>query len=49
LYLQSGGLNLELLYNPLQLERVGLAQTGFIRTNPQAPAGRCPYVIIGIQ
>jgi hypothetical protein len=27
------------LYNPLQLERVGPALTGFIRTIPQAPAG----------
>jgi hypothetical protein len=41
MYLQSGGLNLELLYNPLQLERVGLAQTGFFRTNQPAPAGLC--------
>jgi hypothetical protein len=32
---------LYLLYNPLQLERVGLALTGFIRTNPRAPAGPC--------
>ncbi len=43
LYLQTGGLNLQLLYKSLQLERVGLALTGFIRTNPPAPAGRCVH------
>jgi hypothetical protein len=46
LYLGSGGHNsearskaLQLLNNPLQLERVGLDQTGFIRTKPGSPAG----------
>jgi hypothetical protein len=29
---------LHLLYNPLQLERVGLAQTGFIRTKGPPPS-----------
>jgi hypothetical protein len=32
LYMQSGGLNLQLLYNQSQLERVGLAQTGLLVT-----------------
>jgi hypothetical protein len=48
LYLDSGGHNsearyeaLQLLNNPLQLERVGLAQTGFIMTNRSSPAGHC--------
>ncbi len=41
LYLQSGSLNLHLVYNPLQLERVGLAQTGLIVTKSLSPAGPC--------
>ncbi len=52
LCLDSGGHNsearskaLQVLNNPLQLERVGLAQTGFIRTKPGSPAGPCVHVI----
>ncbi len=40
-YLQSGGRNAQLIYNQKQLERVGLAQTGFIMTNRPSLAGRC--------
>jgi hypothetical protein len=41
LYLQSGGLNIHLLYNPLQLERVGLAQISLLVTKSLSPSGPC--------
>jgi hypothetical protein len=41
LYLQSGTPNLQLLYNPLQLGRVGLAQTVLRGKKSGSPAGPC--------
>jgi hypothetical protein len=37
--LQSGGLNLQLLYNPLHFEKVGPAKTGLLVTKSGSPAG----------